>query len=212
MRVTTIFFLLCLSACAGPHGRAHGDATQASRSGDASSSGEVDPSATVSTGSQQAGTTSADNQTPRPFAGFWQSCNGPASPEKCSRYQLLQQGDRICGLWSYVATGDRYEGRVIAKALSATKARRIRVCGRAGSETQTQCDDGWDIIDKPLHLCDSRLGDLEGEAGTCFADFERVRGDADWQEALVTQPWIKACLAGTHTEMSGDKPNPADGR
>ena len=212
MRLPTIFLLLCLSACAGPDGKPQVDATQASRSGSDASSGAVEPSAKVSTGSKQVETASDDNQKPSPFAGLWQSCNGATSPEECSRYQLLQQGRRICGLWSYVATGDRYEGRVMANALSATKARRIRVCGRAGSETQTECDDGWDIIDKPLHLCDSRLGDLEGEAGTCFADFERVRGDADWQEALVTQPWMKACLAGTHTEMSGDKPNPADGR
>lgn len=212
MRIPTIFLLLCLSACAGPDGKAHADATQAFRSGDASPSGAVEPAATVSTGSQQVGAASDDNQKPNPFAGLWQSCNAATSPDECSRYQLLQQGDRICGLWSYVATGDRYEGRVIAKALSATKARRIRVCGRAGSEAQTDCDDGWDVIDKPLHLCGGRLGDLESETGKCFADFERVRGDADWQEVLMTQPWMKACLASNHTEMSDDQPKPADGR
>lgn len=212
MRIPTIILLLYLSACAARDGTAHADAAQATWSGDASPSGAVEPAVPVSTRSRQVGSVSDDTHELGRFAGLWQSCNGGASPETCSRYQLLQQGDRVCGLWSYVATGDLYEGRVIAKALSATRARRIRVCGRLGSETQTGCDDGWDVIDKPLHLCHGRLGDLEGETGTCLADFERVRGRADWQEVLMAQPWMKACLAGSHTEKSDDQPSPADGK
>jgi hypothetical protein len=127
------------------------------------------------------------------FAGSWQSCD-TASPEECSRYLLAQRGDRICGTWSYVATGDHYEGRLIAEAFSASAARRRRICGRPGSETQTECEDGWETIDKPLHVCDGSLGDLEGKAGACFADFERVSDDAQALAALSEQPWMKACL------------------
>ena len=52
------------------------------------------------------------------FAGQWEACEGTTSPDECSRYVLLQQGDRICGTWSYIATSDEFSGRVIARAAS----------------------------------------------------------------------------------------------
>lgn len=142
----------------------------------------------------------SSTETSGPFAGVWQSCGELDSPDQCSRYVLLQRGNRICGTWFYFASGDGYEGRVVAEATSPTQARRTRICGRSGSETRIECNSGWETIDKPLHLCDGKLGDLTGKDGECFADFENVQ-DADLMLAEVSaQTWTQACLAGTGQE------------
>jgi hypothetical protein len=129
------------------------------------------------------------------FAGSWESCVGTESSEQCSRYLLLQREKRICGSWSYFASGDIYEGRVIAEAISSTEARRTRVCGRPGSETRTECETGWDTVDRPLRLCGGKLGDLDGKDGRCFADFERVDRRDPSLEELAAQEWVEACLS-----------------
>jgi hypothetical protein len=129
------------------------------------------------------------------FAGSWQSCAGTESPDQCSRYLLLQRGKRICGTWSYFASGDSYEGRVVAEAISPVEARRTRICGRPGSETRIACDAGWDTIDRPLRLCGRKLGDLDGKGGRCFADFERVERPDPSLEELAAQAWVEACLS-----------------
>src|SRR5690606_7839300 len=72
-----------------------------------------------------------------PFSGAWGSCEGASAPEECSRYLLVQRGERICGTWSYLASGQAYDGRLVARATSPTQARRTHVCGRPGSETDT---------------------------------------------------------------------------
>jgi hypothetical protein len=131
-----------------------------------------------------------------PFAGSWQSCAGAESPEQCSRYLLVQRGKRICGTWSYFASGDIYEGRVVAEAISPVEARRTRICGRPGSETHTECEAGWDTIDRPLRLCGEKLGDLDSKNGRCFADFERVERPDPSLDNLAAQAWVEACLSG----------------
>jgi hypothetical protein len=133
--------------------------------------------------------------TSAPFAGTWESCEGASTPEECARYVLVQRGGRICGTWSYVASGQAYQGHVIAQAISTTQARRTHVCGRPGSETGTECDDGWQSIDRPLLLCDGKLADLVGKDGTCLADYQPApapKGDAT---ALLTQAWVQQCLS-----------------
>lgn len=131
-----------------------------------------------------------------PFAGVWESCAGTDAPEQCSRYLLLQRGKHICGTWSYFASGKSYEGRVIAEAMSPQQARRNRICGRPGSETRTDCDTGWETIDRPLRLCNGKLGDLDSKDNRCFADFERVEGASSSLEEIASQPWVQACLSG----------------
>ncbi len=130
-----------------------------------------------------------------PFAGSWESCAGTEGPEQCSRYLLLQRGKRICGTWSYFASGDGYEGKIIAEATSPLEARRTRICGRPGSETRMDCETGWEAIDRPLRLCGGKLGDLDGKKGSCFADFRRVESAGPSLKVLVEQPWIQACLS-----------------
>lgn len=131
-----------------------------------------------------------------PFAGVWESCAGTDAPEQCSRYLLLQREKHICGTWSYFASGKSYEGRVIAEATSSLGARRNRICGRPGSETRTECETGWETIDRPLRLCNGKLGDLDSKDGLCFADFERVAGADRSLQELTSQPWVHACLSG----------------
>lgn len=85
--------------------------------------------------------------------------------------------------------------------MSPLEARRTRICGRPGSETQTECDTGWETIDRPLHLCSGKLGDLDGKSGSCFADFERVdTADRSLQE-FASEPWIQACLSQKHERL-----------
>ncbi|TZF84285.1 hypothetical protein [Cognatilysobacter lacus] len=112
---------------------------------------------------------------------------------------LAQRGNRICGTWSYYATG-YYDGRVVATTRSPTEARRIFVCGRPGSETSKECEQGWEAVDKPLRLCGDKLGDLDSERGGCYADFARVSDAHGEMEALQKQPWMQACLTGNPAE------------
>lgn len=130
-----------------------------------------------------------------PFAGSWEYCGRNDSPDLCSRYLLLQRGKRICGTWSYVASYKSYDGRVVAEAVSSVEARRTRICGRPGSETRTECETGWDTIDRPLRLCGGKLGDLDGKDGKCFADFKRVKRPDPSLEALAAQAWVEDCLS-----------------
>ena len=130
------------------------------------------------------------------FAGEWEACHGPTTPDECGRYQLLQRGDRICGTWFYFATGKEYRGRIIARVDSPTEGRRTHVCGRPGSETDTECENGWQTIDKPLRICKGKLSTSTRTDGSCFADYQRVPIADEVRDALRAQPWMLACLSG----------------
>ena len=132
-----------------------------------------------------------------PFSGVWEECDEEGAPDECGRYVLVQRGDRICGTWSYVATADLYTGQVQATALSDSRARRTRVCGRRGSETQTECDAGWETIDRPLQLCDGKLSESADASGACNGRYERSKSPGTQLEELEAKPWVKACLAAT---------------
>ena len=81
------------------------------------------------------------------FAGQWEACEGTTSPDECSRYVLLQQGDRICGTWSYIATSDEFSGNVLARADSPTVARPTPICGRHGSGPAPESAASWTTRD-----------------------------------------------------------------
>jgi hypothetical protein len=130
-----------------------------------------------------------------PFTGVWEDCEGAPTPGECSRYVLLQHGARICGTWGYYATG-YYDGHVVAQVKSPTEARRVLVCGRPGSETDTECEAGWEHVDKPLRFCGNKLGDLDSERGDCYASYTRAPDTEGALAALRAEPWAQACMAG----------------
>lgn len=132
-----------------------------------------------------------------PFAGTWTSCHGDVSQEKCSQYTLMQRGPRICGTWSYVASNSAYEGRVIAHANSESLAQRTHVCGRPGSETDTECDQGWQSISSPLQLCDGGLTDRPMADGACIADYARMSETRADLRDLAASVWVQECLGST---------------
>lgn len=107
----------------------------------------------------------------------------------------LGRGERICGTWFYLASGKAYEGRLIARATSALAARRTHVCGRPGSEAGTECEDGWDVVDRPLLLCAGGLADAAGADGRCLADYRSVPASRSGHAALTEQSWVQDCLS-----------------
>jgi hypothetical protein len=109
---------------------------------------------------------------------------------------LLQRGSRICGTWFHFASGKEYSGRIVAHADSSTEARRTRVCGRRSVESDTECEDGWQRIDKPLRICKGKLSDLTRADGSCFADYRSMPLANEVRDALQAEPWMQACLSG----------------
>lgn len=182
MRALGMVAVLGLLACAGPRIGQDGTAVAPAGVDTASATPQVQRSAP---GSSARGS----------FAGAWESCGDGSSPEECSRYLLVQRGERICGTWSYLASGRAYDGRLVARATSPTQARRTHVCGRPGSETDTECSDGWQRIDKPLLLCDGKLGDLVGAEGECVADYQAAHASQGEWDRLQAAPWVRECLS-----------------
>lgn len=182
MRALGMVALLGLVACAGPR--------TAHDRGDVAPAG-VDPTPVAA--QMQPG--APDALAGGPFSGAWESCEGASSPEECSRYLLVQRGERICGTWSYLASGQAYDGRLVSRATSSTQARRTHVCGRPGAETDTECSDGWQRIDKPLLLCDGKLGDMVGAGGECFADYQAAHASQGEWDRLLAAPWVQECLS-----------------
>ena len=136
------------------------------------------------------------------FAGEWEACPGKTPSDQCSRYVLLQRGSRICGTWFHFASGKEYSGRIVARADSSTEARRTHVCGRQSVESDIECEDGWQRIDKPLRICKGKLSDLTRADGSCFAYYHAARMADDRRDALLAEPWMQACLSG----VPGDDP------
>jgi len=179
MRLFTAMMALGLSACASDSSRQQ-----------MPTASEVSAIAPVSGAGNAFSSSPADG----PFTGSWLSCEGAASEEECDRYDLVQRGSRICGTWSYVASGQVYEGRVVAQATWERHAQRTHVCGRPGSETDTECDEGWQTISSPLQLCDGKLSDTPMADGSCNADFSRMPGTPAELEELTASPWMEECL------------------
>lgn len=146
-------------------------------------------------GSKHANSDASTSATSGLFAGEWAWCVGTTAPEECSRYVLLQRGARICGTWFHFASGKAYMGRVIAHADSSTEARRTHVCGRRSAETDTECEDGWQRIDKPLRLCDGKLTDLTRADGICATGYNPVPMTDAARDDLQAQPWLQDCLS-----------------
>jgi len=181
MRLLAVVMILGLMACADTTTRQTVPTASESLKNALSSSGAT----TLSLGSSNG-----------PFTGTWLLCEAAAPLEECSRYDLVQRGARICGTWSYVASNRPYEGRVVAQATSEFLAQRTHVCGRPGSETDTECELGWQTISKPLEICNGRLSDTSS-VGACHADFSQGSRVRAGFEELEASAWMQECLRST---------------
>ena len=142
----------------------------------------------------------------QPFTGSWIDCDRYQGYDVCSYKLLAQNGSRMCGLWSYWASGKEYQGRLTAKITGQT-ARIDRICGRPGSDTSTDCarDDGmqetWEPSDRTLFICKGALYESRpGQPISC----KRINKDFGMPKARVVQSkimfeledrgWLKACV------------------
>ena len=76
------------------------------------------------------------------------------------------------------------------------------MCGRQSLESDIECEDGWQRIDKPLRICKGELSDLMRADGSCFPYYRAVRMAEDLRKALLAEPWMEDCLSG----VPGDAP------
>lgn len=139
----------------------------------------------------------------QPFEGNWSSCQLFKGEVICESYLLIQKGKRVCGEWEYWATYRTYTGRLQAKTQGQEGASVELICGRPGSETNTECEDDkkhedrWEKTQKKLSVCGTHL--YEGSAKPCSV-LRRSPGmtykpmTAKQREELLSQSWVKRCL------------------
>ena len=151
---------------------------------------------------------------PLPFEGSWRSCftlrDGTGSAydghKICTGYDLVQRGQNVCGTWSEFATGI-YEGRLQAVATDKTHAQWTSICGRTGSETNTECqtseDEGapqaWEAINQPLQLCKGRLlvGNDSCTVQHAKQGYRKHHLSHAQRTELLAEPWMQQCLSRT---------------
>ena len=101
-------------------------------------------------------------------------------------------------LWDVVLFRHRKRvHRIIARKLAHGGG--AHVCGRPGSETDTECEDGWQRIDRPLRICKGKLSTSTRTDGSCFGYYKAVpmaNDQRDERDALLAEPWMKDCLSG----------------
>lgn len=150
-----------------------------------------------------------------PFTGKWMRCETWQGAEICEYKQLVQRGNRVCGVQRYFATNAYYEQRFVGTA-KANVARIEKICGDPGSETDIYCTGrapsdaekvGWEASNEKLALCNGRLhGASEGDAPGCGAvsraaglpaaglpKAKSLKGDGPGPEDLA---WLKSCAGG----------------
>jgi hypothetical protein len=149
----------------------------------------------------------ANAKTVKPFEGSWHSCFMYQGSKICTGYTLLQRKQNVCGNWSYFATGI-YQGQLQAIANGRTTAKLTKICGRSGSNTQTECktnplvadETNWEIPTgdvTALKLCNGKL--VEG-SGSCKSLIKQNSGyrysalSSVKKQKLLAEPWMQSCL------------------
>lgn len=143
----------------------------------------------------------------QPFAGTWIDCDSYQGDDACSYKLLAQKGARLCGLWSYWASGREYQGRVTATA-SGRIAKIDQICGRPGSDTSTECtrDKGaqetWEPSSRTMFLCKGALYESRADRPmSCDGidkdlGLQKARGNI--QSKMMFEPtdkaWLKTCV------------------
>jgi uncharacterized protein len=146
----------------------------------------------------------ANADRPNPFEGEWKTCQFWKGEEICSSYVLVQQKERVCGVWEYWATYRTYDGQLQASSRTANRADLELICGTPGSETQTPCDNDsghrgtWEKTKGGLVVCDGRL--FAADQTTPCATLIRSTGflyhplTTKDRNRLLEQSWVNRCL------------------
>jgi hypothetical protein len=101
-----------------------------------------------------------------PFTGEW---------DGSEHVYLRQKGNRVCGLWRYLATGREYEGRLVGTA-EGNVLKVKEVCGTPGGRTRMYCAEsapkgetevGWTPSTEMGLLCKGRLNLSEALPTAC---------------------------------------------
>lgn len=112
---------------------------------------------------------------------------------------LRQVGNKVCGLWSYVATGRGYEGRMLGTAKS-NYLKLDWACGTPGSRTRTYCDGaaprgepdvGWSPSNEEALVCNGRLWITSNVPPSCPPPSKTVMWD-DRVSVTVGQSDVRA--------------------
>jgi hypothetical protein len=139
------------------------------------------------------------------YTGTWLQCGKDPRSAGCSYNVLNQKAGRICGVWSYWASGRQYDGRLVATVRGAT-AKIEKICGRPGSDTSTNCTrkgntPTWEPSDRTLFVCDGALYNVKvGQMSSCrnankALGMPKARGNAHPEVRLFAEDkaWLAAC-------------------
>lgn len=148
------------------------------------------------------------------FSGEW---NGS------EHVYLRQVGNKVCGLWRYVATGREYEGRFTGTA-TLNYLKIDQVCGTPGGRASTYCADtapkgevnvGWNPSDEGVLICDGRLLIAKSVPRACPPPSQTATWDSRVSAAVARQDsdifelsevaWVASCAATqkpSHTRSS----------
>jgi hypothetical protein len=142
------------------------------------------------------------------YTGTWIHCDKDQRSEGCSYNVLNQKAGRICGIWSYWASGRQYDGRLIATERGVT-AKIDKICGRPGSDTSTNCarqgyTPTWESSNRTLFVCNGALYNVKvGQMSSCrnankALGMPKARANAHPEVRLFAEDkaWLAACAGG----------------
>ena len=148
-----------------------------------------------------------NNVTGGAFQGNWEHCDrlNDARWGKgtiCGGYVLLQNDQNICGTWSYWASGTTYEGQLQMTAIRNKTAKKDRICGTPGSETQTECaneytsDGGWEAAKGYTSVCNNALQESDTpNVASCSHYYPKKQLHQSQVKTLLAEPWMQQCLS-----------------
>ncbi len=139
------------------------------------------------------------------FEGKWEQCTMWRGENACNSFTLLQKGKKICGEWSFWASGRVYEGQLMAEQRDSGRAEWLLTCDsmKPGCARPDGSQPDWQPVKGELRLCHGVLHFNEGKTNEPFAGCESLnphyallRKPVDMKsgDELRKQPWMHHCL------------------
>jgi hypothetical protein len=159
---------------------------------------------------------SASKPVSTPFEAAWLSCDTNAGYRVCGYAKTTQRGKRVCGIEGYWASGRFYHTRFVGTA-AGTSMQIDKICGRPGSETDTNCAGpytrfldpkdkvGWGTSRNKFYVCKGRLhsgpADEAFDCATAVRDagmpkVRRLPTPKEDGPAQEERDWLASCTAG----------------